>query len=150
MPAPPDPDPHVARAETLARWLDDRWLDPILGLLLPGAGDAIGALLSLYIVGIAIRRRVPAAAIARMLLNIGIDTAVGAVPVLGDLFDFAWKANRKNLALLRARPSRPGRWSDRLVLAGAAALLVGVVAAVVLGVRWLWLTGCHALDMPHP
>jgi hypothetical protein len=146
MPAPDDADPHLRSAETLARWLDDRWLDPILGLLLPGAGDVIGALLSLCIVGIAIRRRTPGAAVARMLLNIGIDTAVGAVPIVGDLFDFAWKANRKNLELLRARPSGSRSWRDWLVLAGAAVLLAAVIAAVALGVRWLWLAGCHALS----
>jgi hypothetical protein len=145
MAAPADADPHLRRAETLARWLDDRWLDPLLGLLLPGAGDVIGALLSIYIVGIAIRRRVPGAAVARMLLNIGIDTAVGAVPIFGDVFDFAWKANKKNVELLRARPSGSRSGRDWLVLAGAAVLLVGVVAAVVLLVRWVWLMGCNAM-----
>src|SRR2546421_709306 len=49
----------IAAAETLARWMDDRYLDPILGLLVPGIGDLIGSALGLYVVGVAVRRRLP-------------------------------------------------------------------------------------------
>jgi hypothetical protein len=95
----PEPDRHVSRAVTLARWLDDRFLDPLLGLV-PGAGDVIAGLLGLYIVWVALKKRLPKRIVLRMLLNLGIDTLVGAVPVAGDVFDFVWKANKKNARLL--------------------------------------------------
>src|SRR5512143_3646451 len=112
-------DRDVVAAETLARWLDDRGLDPILGLLLPGVGDLLGTVAGLYTVVVAVRRRAPTIVVARMLLNLGIDALVGVVPLLGDVFDFAWKANRRNVALLRDRTAR-GRASagDWAVLAG--------------------------------
>jgi hypothetical protein len=93
----------VARAVKLATWLDDRYLDPIVGLLLPGAGDLAMALAGLYIVFVAIRHRMPAIVVARMLRNIAIDLVVGAIPVVGDAFDFVWKSHRKNADLLFER-----------------------------------------------
>jgi hypothetical protein len=74
-------------------------LDPIIGLI-PGVGDFVGALMSGYIVLEAARADIPTVTLVRMLLNVGIDTLVGAVPALGDVFDAAWKANTKNVALL--------------------------------------------------
>ena len=74
-------------------------LDPIIGLI-PGVGDFVGALMSGYIVLEAARADIPTATLVRMLINVGIDTLVGAVPALGDVFDAAWKANTKNVALL--------------------------------------------------
>ena len=71
-----------------------------LGELVPGVGDAVTTLLSLYMVLEARRLGVPLTKLGRMGLNVGVDAALGAVPVLGDLFDVAWKANRRNLALL--------------------------------------------------
>src|SRR4028119_2088610 len=90
---PPPSDPMVRRAVTLARWLDERWLDPLIGLVVPEAGDLMTAGVGLYIVAAGIHKGLPAVVIARMLLNLGIDVAIGAVPVLGDLLDFAYKAN---------------------------------------------------------
>src|ERR1051325_652965 len=106
-------DRDLIAAEKLARWLDSRGLDPILGLLLPGIGDVLGSLAGLYTVFVAVRRRAPKVVIARMLLNLGIDALIGVVPVVGDLFDFAWKANKKNAALLRAHVGQPGRSTAR-------------------------------------
>jgi hypothetical protein len=71
-----------------------RWrigLDPILGLF-PGAGDWIGAVLSLYVVYESARLGAPAHLLARMGGNILVEALVGTVPILGDLFDFAWQA----------------------------------------------------------
>jgi hypothetical protein len=73
--------------------------DAVVGLV-PVVGDVIGGVLSGYIIVQAARARVPVLTLARMLGNIGIDTVVGAVPALGDVFDVAWKANMKNVALL--------------------------------------------------
>src|SRR5947209_6366346 len=68
--------------------------------LTPGAGDALLALISLYIVAEAARLGVPRAKLMRMLVNVGVEAALGAVPLLGDLFDVIWKANLRNLAIL--------------------------------------------------
>lgn len=76
-------------------------LDGLLGFI-PGIGDAAGALLSTYILYEAIRLGTPKALLFRMIANIGIDTVGGAIPVVGDIFDMAWKANKKNAALLHA------------------------------------------------
>src|SRR5947209_6233659 len=75
----------IVAAETLARWLDDRFLDPLLGFLVPGVGDVIGSALGLYVVVVAWRRKLPLVTVSRMLLNLGIDALVGAVPIAGDL-----------------------------------------------------------------
>src|SRR5690348_16002469 len=82
-----DGEGDIRAAETLARWLDDRFLDPLLGLVLPGVGDVVGSALGLYVVGVALRRRLPLVTVARMLMNLGVDALVGAVPLAGDLFD---------------------------------------------------------------
>lgn len=74
-------------------------MDGILGLI-PGIGDAIGTVLSLFIVIQAMRFGLPVASVTRMLYNVAIDTLIGTVPILGDLFDVAWKANMKNIEIL--------------------------------------------------
>lgn len=99
-----------AWAERLVRLLDDGFripgtelrigLDPILGLLLPGVGDAAGAVGTFSLFLLALRRGVPNVVLLRMAMNVALDALVGALPVLGDLFDFGFKANRRNLALI--------------------------------------------------
>jgi hypothetical protein len=74
-------------------------LDPILGLL-PGGGDLACAVISSYIVYAAAQLGVPKFLLARMVKNIAIDTLVGSIPLIGDLFDVMWKANVKNVDLL--------------------------------------------------
>lgn len=105
-------------------------LDPLIGAVLPEAGDAISALLSLALLVVAYRQRVPKAVLGRMLVNIAIDAILGAIPVLGDAFDFAFKANTKNLELIekhRRNPELPATTGDRLVV------LAAVLVVVVLG-----------------
>ena len=85
-------------------------IDALLGLI-PGVGDVIGGVLSTAIVVGALRHRVPARIIARMVLNIAIDLFFGAIPVAGDVFDFLYEENMKNMRLLekhrdRRRPPR--------------------------------------------
>jgi hypothetical protein len=134
----PPEDRHLARAETLARWMDDRYLDPLIGFLLPGIGDVIGTLVGFYVVGVGVKRRAPAIVLARMLLNLGIDAVVGFVPVAGDLFDVGWKANKKNVALLKARQRGRSSWRDWLAVGAALALVVLAVTGMVLAIRWLF------------
>lgn len=98
-----------ARIEKLAWILDESiplpgtnrrfGLDPILGLI-PGAGDLLGAMLSLYVVGEAARLGAPRKLIWKMLGNVAVEVVLGVIPVLGDLFDFVWKANSRNRQLL--------------------------------------------------
>ncbi|PSP96910.1 DUF4112 domain-containing protein [Halobacteriales archaeon QS_4_70_19] len=73
-------------------------LDPILGVL-PIAGDSITAVVGLYIVGESARLGVSYGTIARQLLNIAVDLGIGSVPVLGDVFDLAFRSNRRNVNL---------------------------------------------------
>jgi hypothetical protein len=74
-------------------------LDPLLGLI-PGLGDALGALLGLYIIYEARRLGASRTLILKMIANMLIDAVIGAVPILGDIFDAAFKANLRNVALL--------------------------------------------------
>lgn len=107
----PQDEARLKRVRLLSRLLDEQFripgttqrigLDGLLGLI-PGVGDAAGALLSAYILYEAIRLGAPKTVLLRMVANIGIDTVVGAIPVVGDIFDIVWKANKKNAALLQA------------------------------------------------
>ena len=110
MPAPTSGHQStLARLRWLADLFDDRFrlpgtrrhfgLDGILGLI-PGVGDAATGAVSLYLAAEAWRLGMPLSAILRMGVNVGIDTVLGAIPVVGDLFDFAWKANQKNVRLV--------------------------------------------------
>lgn len=83
-------------------------LDSLIGLI-PGIGDGVSALISLYIMARAHRLGAPAGLLAKMGVNVAIDTAVGALPIFGDLFDFAFKANVKNVRLLIDHVSRGER-----------------------------------------
>jgi hypothetical protein len=76
-------------------------IDPIVGLV-PGLGDVIGLLLSAYILWHATRNKVPAPKIAKMVSNIGVEFVIGILPLVGNIFDVYWRANVKNVDLLRA------------------------------------------------
>jgi hypothetical protein len=141
-----------ARSRTLARWLDDAFripgtsirfgLDPLIGLV-PGLGDIVGGLLSAYIVVEAVRAKAPRPLLVRMLANLGVDMLFAALPVAGDLFDAGWKANSRNLSLLRQHLERPdeARVASRAFVAMLIACVVLVVVATAvlsfLAVRWL-------------
>ncbi len=129
-------------ARVVARLLDDAiespgtsWrigVDPLVGLV-PGIGDAVGAILSLWILLVGVRLGAPGSVVARMALNVAIDTVGGSIPIAGDVFDAAWKANLMNVRLLEAwlaRPAETHRASGALV-AGVLLAIALVVAAVV-------------------
>jgi hypothetical protein len=146
-------DPEIRRARALARVLDSAigvpgtniriGLDPILGLV-PGAGDIASAMLSAYIVLIAANKGTPRPVIWRMVGNIAVDTALGSLPILGDLFDVAYKSNIRNVELLERYASEPAtvtkrsRWLAALVIAILALALIGIATVGVLGARLLW------------
>lgn len=145
-------DDPLSRARTLARLLDSvarvpgtnmRFgLDPIIGLV-PGLGDVAGAALSGYLVLLASRLGAPGTVIVRMLGNVVIDTVGGTVPLIGDLFDAAWKSNTRNLALLErhlGQPDSTKRASRAVVWGTVAALLLLAIGAATVGLlvlRWL-------------
>lgn len=142
---------ELRRMQRFARLLDSSirlpggyrigW-DGLIGLV-PGIGDAVGAALSAYLVIRAARVGASTATLAKMMLNILLEAVLGAVPLLGDVMDFTWKANERNMRLLRTQLDRqpagggaPGR------LAGAAvfilsAFLAALVALLVLALRLL-------------
>jgi len=121
-------------------------LDAALGLI-PTVGDVIAGVMSAWIIIGALRHRVPMRKVLRMLFNVVLDIIVGAVPVLGDFFDFLFEENMMNMRLLmqhrdRARPPR-----SIAQIAGAAMLVVGVILFVAIAVLTgtivgaLWLIG---------
>ena len=116
-------------------------LDPILGLV-PGLGDLVSPLFTIGILWQARELALPRIVQLRMIFNVAIDSLVGAVPLLGDLFDFAWKANKMNLALLErhAQEERPASAGDWLfvILMVALVVLVAVIPFVIIG--WLGAT----------
>lgn len=109
---------RIERLDALATLLDAAFivpgtqirfgLDALIGLV-PGIGDAITSLISLYIVREARELGASPLLIARMLGNVAIDGVVGAVPLLGDVFDVAWRANRRNVKLLRDHLAKEDR-----------------------------------------
>ena len=80
--------------------------DAIIGLI-PGVGDVICGVMSLWLIQEAKRLGTPRWLLARMFWNVAIEVGIGAVPIAGDLFDVAWKANRKNINLLRRHFAEP-------------------------------------------
>lgn len=98
---------HIKAARLFASLLETRFsflglkfgLDPLIGLI-PIVGDFVGLILSAYIVWIGHRVKVPASDLARMWRNILFDLVLGAVPFIGDVSDFFYKASSKNLAIL--------------------------------------------------
>lgn len=152
MPEHSAPQPSAAarldRVRALARLLDSavgipgtRWrigLDGLIGLV-PGFGDAAGALAAGYIVLQAARLGAPPVTLGRMLGNVLLEMLIGAVPLLGDLFDLGFKANLRNLRLLErhlAEPA-PAARASRWWLAGVALALLAAVAAAGMLVAWL-------------
>jgi hypothetical protein len=119
-------------------------LDGIIGLV-PGLGDVVAGLLSLVIPLAAWVRGVPYIALVRMGANLGIGVLVGSIPLFGDIFDIAWKANRRNYRLLCRHLGEPRRhtWRDWAFLLFLAAVLALVFAIPIVLVVWflVWLIG---------
>ena len=139
--------------EALARLFDDAFtipgtrlrfgLDALIGLI-PGFGDLITSAFSFLIVFSAWQRGLPRVTIARMVANIAVDTLVGAMPIVGDIFDVAWKSNKKNVALLKrasaeqaAGTSLKHHAKDWLALVLLIATAVAMVAIPIWVLVWL-------------
>lgn len=137
---------QVERLKTMTRVLDSAFhipgtrfrfgLDALIGLV-PGIGDAIGAVFSTVIVFQAARLGASKSTLARMMANVALDTIVGEIPLLGDMFDAGWKANTKNLALLEAHLEEPvstRRASRRVMVTLGAGLLLLLAGVIALGI----------------
>ena len=136
-------DARIADVESLARWLDYAFVLPggfrygfggIIGLI-PGIGDILEALLSIYIVARAVQLGVPRVALARMVVNVGIEALVGAVPILGAAFDTVFKANRRNYRLLRDHLASPRQQTSKdwwFLIVTLALVLLGLSVPIFL------------------
>jgi hypothetical protein len=117
-------------------------LDGLIGLV-PGLGDILAGLASTVLIVAAWVRGVPYITLIRMVANLGIGVVVGAVPFLGDAFDIAWKANRRNYDLMVRRLQEPRRqtWRDWLYLWLIGCMLVTILMAPLVMLLWLlaWL-----------
>jgi hypothetical protein len=147
----PSPEKMVPELELLAQWMDSAFripglgvrvgLDPLIGLI-PGLGDALSSFISLYLVASANRLGLPRITLLRMTLNLLLDVTIGSLPLVGDVFDVYWKANMRNMQLLRrhlaAAPAerRRSQWSDWLFVAGIALLVLGTLAGSLALIAW--------------
>jgi hypothetical protein len=126
--------------ENVAHWMDRRYLDPLLALVLPGVGDVLGAVIGLASVVVAVRMRAHPALIARMLIHLAVDALLGSIPLLGPVIDIFYRANSRNLELLRQRDVWRASSSDWLVVGGAGLVfllaLILPLLALVAFVRW--------------
>jgi hypothetical protein len=124
-------------------------LDGIIGFV-PGVGDVLAGLASTMIVLAAYFRGVPLVTIARMVANLGIEVVVGLIPLLGNLFDIGWRANRRNYHLMERSLAAPQRdtWGDWLFMALLALGLI--LLALVPLFFFLWIGGAllHRLGAP--
>lgn len=117
-------------------------IDALIGLF-PFLGDLAGVLLSSYILGEAARLGAPKSVLVRMGLNVGMEGLVGIVPLAGDVFDAAFKANQRNVRLLDAwlddpkKTTRSSRAFGILLILAVALFLLGLIALSVLLVRWI-------------
>ncbi|MBM0106258.1 DUF4112 domain-containing protein [Steroidobacter sp. S1-65] len=150
-----DNSERAQRLRTIA-WLMDNSIplpggfrigvDAIIGLV-PGVGDAIGALISAFIINEARSMGAPRSVLLRMMSNVMIETAIGAIPFAGDLFDAAFKANSRNLALLAQYQLDPvgSRRGSRLFVVGFSLLLallvvlmIAIPVLIILGIAQLF------------
>jgi hypothetical protein len=140
--------PRLKRMRQLSRVLDSAFvipgtkqrvgLDPILGLI-PGGGDTVSAALSSYIIVEAALMGLPRSSLMRMVLNLAIDTVVGSVPILGDVFDVFSKANLRNMQIIEnhAKSPQPSARVDKLFI---ISLIAGLITLILLaGSLTLWL-----------
>lgn len=107
---PPSARDDLERLERMTSWLDDRFvipgtgirfgLDPVLGLI-PGIGDTVSTAFTALLIGHAQRHGLPGSAKAKMLWNLALDWVVGSIPLVGDLFDIGFRANRRNFDIIK-------------------------------------------------
>ena len=142
------PHPALKNINRLAKLMDAQFrlpgtnfrfgLDGILGLI-PGAGDLSTLAVSAYMISIMAKNGASGNVIAKMVVNVLIDALLGAIPLIGDLFDFVFKANLKNMKLMREHYQegrhRGGAWKVLVPVLIVLFLIVGLI--IYLGYRLL-------------
>lgn len=138
-------DDRLGLVRNVARLMDSKFqipgtnirygLDPLIGLFLPGLGSVAASVVSLALVSTMARHGASRHLIIRMLLNVLLDTTVGAIPIAGSVFDVFYRANDRNIELLR-RHYDEGRYqgSGAWLLAGLLVALAAVCGLIVWGV----------------
>jgi hypothetical protein len=121
-------------------------LDGIIGLV-PGLGDILAGLASCILIVAAWFRGVPYVTLIRMVVNLAIDVLIGAIPIFGDAFDIAWKANRRNYQLMTRHLRQPRRhtWKDYGFLGAIVLGLMAIFAIPALVIVWLAVWMAHRL-----
>jgi len=117
-------------------------IDALIGLV-PFVGDLASGGIGLFVIWRASRLGLPKVVLTRMLANLALDVVIGAIPLIGDAFDLWFKANTRNVGLLRRYIERPERSTRSEWLALAA--LVGILAAVIVMLVWLLVSVLSAL-----
>jgi uncharacterized protein DUF4112 len=119
-------------------------LDALLGTLLPGAGDALGGVTAAMLMYVAWKRGAPSDLLYRMLGNATLDIGLGSVPIVGDIFDLGFHANRRNLNLLedfltqREKAERASRVSAVLAFGALGVIMLLVLAGLIGLVAFGW------------
>jgi hypothetical protein len=113
-------------------------LDAIIGIV-PGLGDLVAPVFTVILLGTALKMRVPAVVLTRMVLIAGIDMLLGLVPLAGDIGDVFWKADLRNMALLErhARPGVPPTRGDYWFVLGCIGAVVAIALVPFLILIWL-------------
>jgi hypothetical protein len=114
-------------------------LDPIVGLI-PVVGDAVAAVVGVWVIGEAARFGIPRIVLGRMVVNLLVDLAIGAIPLLGDVFDVWFRSNSRNLALFRRHALDPDASTrvEQTFFLGLFALLVGLAWLLLLAIGAVW------------
>ncbi|GJL76009.1 DUF4112 domain-containing protein [Nitrosomonas sp.] len=118
-------------------------LDGLIGMI-PGIGDAAGAIISSHILTQAAQMGAPKSLLVKMGFNIGLDAILGLIPVIGDISDFVWKANQRNVKLLNDYLEQPDQTvrHSRFFVGALGFLVIGVMILIgtlsFLLMRWLW------------
>jgi Domain of unknown function (DUF4112) len=137
----------------VAALLDDMWripgtkirfgLDALVGWV-PGIGDAMAAIASCLIVFASWRRGVPSITLVRMVGNILLESTLGAIPIVGDIFHVAWKANRRNYRLLIREKENPGANTKRDWVFLVVVLFTSIAAVAFPVCILIWLLRFHS------
>jgi hypothetical protein len=148
----PPQDPDMVRLNALANLLDNQFripgtsfrfgLDSIIGLV-PYVGDMAGLIVSGFLFRIMLKRGAGPILMLRMLFNVILDALVGTVPFIGDLFDFGYKANRRNVDLLQkyyadGNKKPNAKYSVGFLMLIFFAVFIGIIWLVAKAVGWIW------------
>lgn len=129
--------------DTLSHYLDGLFrvpgvgwrfgIDALIGLI-PNVGDIATSFISFYILIAGVRYGVPKITLIRMAFNIGLDYVVGAIPFIGDAFDFFWKSNKQNMDLIRERGAGRGKGTtgDWIFVIAIIFILIGILVSSIL------------------